>query len=135
MHGYIDSFPVPLRAASITNGPTASSSKSQKAKGKERDIHGQSQAQSSAAAYDVVANWSDQEKREVERKVLMAARRELKLEGANLLPTGLADADRFATLCSWILNHRPHAAHPAYYKSQQSHLSDSIVPRNGSSNS
>ena len=77
MHGYIDSFTVPVKVHSIQSGATTAtnSSKSNKAKGKEKDTSASS-GPGHASTYDVVANWSSQERDQVERKVLMAAKRE-----------------------------------------------------------
>ena len=65
MHGYIDSFPVPMRLpASVVPA------KAGKGKGKEKE----------SAVYDVVASWTAQERDDVERKVAMAALRELRAQ-------------------------------------------------------
>ncbi|KAL8286914.1 hypothetical protein RQP46_003920 [Phenoliferia psychrophenolica] len=60
MHGYIDSFPVPMH---LGFGSAPAAAKGAKGKGKEKE----------AAQYDVVANWTAQERDDVERKVAMAA--------------------------------------------------------------
>lgn len=67
MHGFIDSFPVPVHIRS----PTASQPKSGKGKGKEKEKDGKD-----GEPYDVVANWTPEEKDEVQRKIAMASLRE-----------------------------------------------------------
>lgn len=63
MHGYIDSFPVPVHLSSFVPAKPA------KGKGKEKD----GGAAAGGEQYDVVANWTAQEREDVERKVSMAA--------------------------------------------------------------
>jgi hypothetical protein len=67
MHGYIDSFPVPMHLAVGVAAP----SKQSKGKGKEKEVSGSGKAES----YDVVESWTVQERDDVERKVAMAALR------------------------------------------------------------
>lgn len=63
MHGYIDSFPVPMHL------PSASApAKSAKGKGKAQDP-----GAGKATPYDVVASWTAHERDDVERKVAMAS--------------------------------------------------------------
>ncbi|ORY47188.1 RNase P subunit p30-domain-containing protein [Leucosporidium creatinivorum] len=69
MHGYIDSFPVPMHL------PTSSAPAPSKSKGKGKEKHQQQgQGQPKVEVYDIVANWTAQEKDDVERKVAMASR-------------------------------------------------------------
>lgn len=68
VHGYIDSFPVPMR---LPVGPGAS--KGGKGKGKAKD-----QDQPKLASYSVVDSWTAQERDDVERKIAMAALREFR---------------------------------------------------------
>lgn len=68
MHGYIDSFPVPMHLPASATAPPQSS----KGKGKGKEQQGASKPDS----YDVVASWTAQERDEMERKVSMASRRE-----------------------------------------------------------
>lgn len=71
MPGYIDSFPVPLH---IPITPSAPSKSSAKGKGKEQ----QQQVNIPVLkTYDIVANWTVEEKDDVERRVAMAIKRKL----------------------------------------------------------
>lgn len=70
MHGYVDSFPVPMRLPQSTSAAPAKGS--HKGKGKEKEQQGQSKLDT----YDVVASWSSQERDDMQRKVAMASKRE-----------------------------------------------------------
>jgi len=65
MHGYIDSFPVPIHLDRITH----STKQQQKGKGK------QDNSKPAGETYDVVAEWSAQERDTVQRKLQLAASR------------------------------------------------------------
>ncbi|KAK4702296.1 ribonuclease P/MRP protein subunit RPP1, partial [Phenoliferia sp. Uapishka_3] len=65
MHGFIDTFPVPLHL------PTAGPSKPAKGKGKAQE-KGQD-ASTKVVPYDVVDNWTEEELDDVQRKVAMAS--------------------------------------------------------------
>lgn len=79
MHGYIDSFPVPMHLSAAT-ASNSTGSKSSKGKGKEKQQQSADNGSGGKSAidmYDVVANWTAQERLDVERRIAMAARREL----------------------------------------------------------
>lgn len=67
MHGYIDSFPVPIHLDRIAH----TSKQQQKGKAK------QDNSKPAGDVYDVVAEWSTQERDTVQRKVQLAASRKL----------------------------------------------------------
>lgn len=85
MHGYIDSFPVPLRLplpSSVGSSSTASGSKQSKGKGKDtsKAAGGGGGAAGGAVGgqqetYDLVANWTPAELASVQRRVNMASTR------------------------------------------------------------
>lgn len=63
MHGYVDSFPVPLHLDRVAQ----SNKQQQKGKGK------QDNSAPAGGVYDVAAEWTTQERDTVQRKIQLAA--------------------------------------------------------------
>ena len=77
MHGYVDSFAIPLHLPqSVVPAKSAA-----KGKGKEREV-------TNDPSYDVVKSWTAQERDQVERKVSMAS---LRSSNSTLCCSRLAD--------------------------------------------
>ncbi|KAM0755250.1 hypothetical protein T439DRAFT_322291 [Meredithblackwellia eburnea MCA 4105] len=72
MHGYIDSILIPLHLPNSLSSNQASTSK--KGSGKQKEDTNTPPVGAGGTPYDVVANWTPEERDQVQRNVLMASR-------------------------------------------------------------
>lgn len=79
MHGYIDTIDIPLHLPASAFKPSTSSSSSTSNNHNNNNNKGKGKATPQEGQYDVVANWTPNDRKEVERMVKMASIRSLSL--------------------------------------------------------